>query len=457
MHRRSLFVFRRDVRLDDNLGLLRAVQESSEVLLAFICDPKQLTKNPYRSEASVTCLRESLRELAEAVEKRGGQLHLFSGTAKEVIAHLLREVGVDAVYVNEDYTPFSRARDQEIATVCENAGAPFVRVFDALLNHPDAIKNGAGKPYAVFTPFWRASAARVVARPQKLPRNAKFVSRAPTTKYDTDWSVLESTFPVKQLATRPGRSSALKTLKNAELFRAYARERDLPANDRGTTYLSVHLKFGTVSVREAYWGLRNALGMGHPLLRQLYWRDFFTHVAYHSPYVFGESYHREFDRVKWTGSRQQFKAWCEGRTGVPMVDAGMRQLVHTGWMHNRVRMITASFLVKDLHIDWREGEKFFAQHLMDYDPCLNNGNWQWVAGTGCDAQPWFRIFNPWIQQKKFDPQAEYIKRFVPELTHLTATQIHELANKRPLTLKEYPSPIVDHNTERQFTLAAYRV
>jgi len=221
----------------------------------------------------------------------------------------------------------------------------------------------------------------------------------------------------------------------------YQQQRDYPALSAGSG-LSAYLKFGCCSVREAYYAVIETLGSEHPLLRQLYWRDFFTHIGFHFPHVFGHAFHRKYDALAWQNNQDDFLRWTEGRTGFPIVDAGLRELNQTGGMHNRVRMIAASFLVKDLHISWRWGERYFAQHLIDYDPCVNNGNWQWAASTGCDAQPYFRIFNPWLQQKKFDVDCLYIKRWLPELRPFSATMIHQW-HKKQVTC-DYPAPMLDH-------------
>jgi deoxyribodipyrimidine photo-lyase len=237
-------------------------------------------------------------------------------------------------------------------------------------------------------------------------------------------------------------------------FENYEAERDYPSL-QGTTGLSAHNKLGTISIREFYHYVRNELGEGHPLIRQLYWRDFFTHLAYHFPDVFRQAFKEKFRNIRWDYNNSMFHAWCSGSTGFPIVDAGMRQLNATGFMHNRVRMIAASFLVKDLHIDWHLGEMYFASQLVDYDPCVNNGNWQWSASTGADSQPYFRVLNPWLQQKKYDPDCEYIRRWVPELREMSASDIHGLEKKQPPASTGYPSSIVDHKAERERTLAVF--
>jgi deoxyribodipyrimidine photo-lyase len=230
-------------------------------------------------------------------------------------------------------------------------------------------------------------------------------------------------------------------------YKNYDDERNLPAL-KGTTLLGPHNKFGTVSIREVYHLVVESLGVNHTLIRELYWRDFFTHIAWHFPHVFGHAFHRHYDAINWSKDMKLFNAWSEGRTGYPIVDAGMRELVATGFMHNRVRMIVASFLVKDLHLNWRWGEAFFARHLTDYDPAVNNGSWQWAASTGCDAQPYFRIFNPWLQQKRFDAECVYIRRWVPELKNLSDKAIHELGNPDTGRPEKYPHPIVEHALQK---------
>jgi deoxyribodipyrimidine photo-lyase len=247
-----------------------------------------------------------------------------------------------------------------------------------------------------------------------------------------------------------GRSGGIAILKTIDRFKDYEQQRDIPGLS-ATTFLAPHNKFGTLSIREVYHTIKERFGSEHTLIRELYWRDFFTHIAWHFPHVFGHAFYRHYDAIKWENDNELFSAWCSGRTGFPIVDAGMRELVATGFMHNRVRMIVSSFLVKDLLISWQWGERFFAQHLTDYDPSVNNGNWQWAASTGCDAQPYFRIFNPWLQQKRFDPQCAYIKRWIPELSQYSAAEIHKLADRAGPSggrAREYPAPVVQHSIQK---------
>jgi deoxyribodipyrimidine photo-lyase len=450
----SLFVFRRDLRLRDNTGLLRALGESDQVVPAFIFDPRQTGRQPYKSESALQFMAASLRELDRELRAKGSRLYLFEGPAEKVLAGLLRSEGLDAVYVNRDYTPFSRARDAAIAEACREAGAAFVASGDALLNEPEDVAKADGSPYTVFTPFFRAARAIEVRAPRD---NAHRNYRSGPVAGEAGEAVCDRVLasPNDRLFREGGRREALAVLKRIGRLRDYEKTHDLPAVG-GTTGLSPHLKFGTISVRELHAAVRDALGPGHPILRQLYWRDFFTHVAVHFERVFGHAYQVRYEAVRWRDDPPGFKRWQEGMTGFPIVDAGMRQLAATGFMHNRARMICASFLVKDLHIDWREGERYFATRLEDYDPCVNNGNWQWVASTGCDAAPYFRVFNPWLQQKRFDPDAAYVKRWVPELAKAGPDLIHRLDRLEGRRPGGYPAPMLDHAAESVRALAMYR-
>jgi len=450
----SLFIFRRDLRLRDNTGLLRALAESDKVIPAFIFDPRQTGRHPYKSENALQFMIASLRELERELRAKGSRLYLFEGAAEKVVAGLVRSEGLGAVYVNRDYTPFSRGRDAAIAAACRDANAAFVTTGDALLNEPEDVAKAGGGPYAVFTPFFRAARSIAVRAPRDSGRR-NYHSGA--VDGEAGEAVYDRVFRRQndRLFRKGGRREALAGLKRLGRLRDYEKTHDLPAVE-GTTGLSPHLKFGTISVRELHAAVREELGPGHPVLRQLYWRDFFTHVAAHFERVFGRPFHAAYESIRWRDDPRGFRRWQEGTTGFPIVDAGMRQLAATGFMHNRARMICASFLVKDLHIDWREGERHFATELEDYDPCINNGNWQWVASTGCDAAPYFRIFNPWLQQKRFDPDAAYVKRWVPELAQAGADLIHRLDRFEGRRPGGYPAPMLDHGAESVRSLAMYR-
>lgn len=439
--KRSLVFIRRDLRLEDNRTLLAAASSSSAITMCFVADPRQLEKHPYRSEFGLKFLTGALLDLSVALEARGGSLHVFRGKPEEVVDRLLASGGYAGVFHHREYTPFGIARDNALAAACAKRDVACHAVPDVLLHEPEEVKKSDGKPYTVFTPFFNRAVSLPVASPESLPKSVTFSSSALDGEW-TDWKTELAEIAGGDIPTGH-RKHALKILSHAPEFSSYDRERDFPALD-ATTHLSAHLKFGTVSVREVHATVASSLGNEHPLIRQLHWRDFFTHIAFHVPRVFGHAFHPQYDTIRWSGSPRLLAAWKEGKTGFPIVDAGMRELAATGRMHNRVRMVVASFLVKDLHVDWREGEKHFARLLEDYDPAVNNGNWQWAASTGCDAQPWFRIFNPWLQQKRFDPDALYVKRWIPELASLSAAQIHKLERDDAERPVGYPAPIVDH-------------
>ncbi|MDC0357395.1 DNA photolyase family protein [Oligoflexia bacterium] len=443
-YNKSLFIFRRDLRLSDNTALLEANRLSSQVTPCFIFDPRQVTKNPYKSQNALEFMVESLKLLEKDIKQRDGRLLYFYGDTGEIVKRLLRDH--DALFINADYTPFSRGRDKALKDLCKKAGCDFHCMGDTLLNAPGTVLKKDGKPYTIYTPFYKVASVFPVSKPKRLSKLK--LSKATTGFEDTaiiNKLIAESN---PTLFVQGGRSAGLKLLSKIKRLSEYDTERNIPELE-ATTKLSTHNKFGTLSIREVYHTIVKQLGADHALIRQLYWRDFFTHIAYHFPHVFSGCFHKKFDGLKWDNNRKYFNAWCKGKTGFPIVDAGMRQLNTTGNMHNRVRMIVASFLVKDLHINWQWGEKYFATQLVDYDPAVNNGSWQWAASTGCDAQPYFRIFNPWLQQKKFDPECRYIKAWIPELKTLAIADIHN-REEAESSANGYPAPIVDHHLQKEW-------
>lgn len=443
----SLFIFRRDLRLDDNTALIVALKESDKVIPAFILDPRQLKSNEYFSNSAFQFMISSLKELNDELRKKGSKLFIFEGEAEAVTKKLLKENKISAVYLNKDYTPFSIKRDKAIKDACINSGVAFKSFDDACIQPPGTILKADGNPYTVFTHFFNAAKKVTVKQPEKNKMSNYYSEK------------LAGEVPLPEIKQNPkifrkgGRTEALEALKNLKALSFYETERNFPAKN-ATTGLSPHNKFGTVSIREVYEAITKQLGEWHQLINEIYWRDFFTHIAYNYPKVFGKEFNEKYANLDWSYDKNKFEAWCEGNTGFPIVDAGMRELNETGYMHNRVRMIVSSFLTKDLHIDWRLGEKYFAKKLIDYDPAVNNGNWQWAASTGCDAQPYFRIFNPWLQQKKFDPNAEYIKKWISELRTENILNIHDKDGKRP---QHYPSPIIEHDQEKKKALDMYKI
>lgn len=450
-YKKTLFIFRRDLRLPDNRGLISALQSSELVIPCFIFTPEQIESNPYLSPFCLQFMIESLQDLQKQLKERTGYLYFFYGKPEEIVTKCIQKLDVDAVFANRDYTPYSQARDNEIKKSCNTHQIPFNLFDDNLLQSPEDTLKSNGKPYTIFTPFFKNSSHLDVAKPQANMYTNYFHDTIPFANEALIHKILPKNTP--HLILPGGRTAGLKILKNIGNFANYALVRDFPEKN-GTTHLSAYLKFNVCSIREVYYAICKALGKNNELIRQLYWRDFFSTIALFFPYVFKGCFHKKFDRLNWNQSKENFQKWCEGRTGIPIVDAGMRELNQTGFMQNRVRMITASFLVKDLHINWQWGEQYFAQKLIDYDPAVNNGNWQWAASTGCDAQPYFRIFNPWIQQKKFDPECLYIKKWIPELDPISAKVIHAWHQQQE-TPVDYPPPMVDHSKESQVCLAMY--
>ena len=447
-HKKSLFVFRRDLRLYDNTGLRAALAESETVIPCFIFDPRQIETNRYRGNSSIQFMLESLSDLAGELKKKNSRLFVFYGQAQSVIEELIERESIDAIYLNRDYTPFSRTRDKAIETIAKQGDVEFNSFPDLLLIDVNEVFTGKATAYTVYSHFAKKAMQFPVAKPKVNNFRNYYNKEIEIEAEHLLKEILPKTEFNNSAFVSGGRSEALALLKRIPEFSNYREERDIPCLE-ATTGLSAHNKFGTVSIREVYHAIAQEFGTQHTLIRELYWRDFFSYVAYHYPHVFGKAFHQKYNSIAWSRDRKKFDAWSSGKTGFPLVDAGMRQLNETGFMHNRVRMVVASFLVKDLQISWRWGERYFAQRLVDYDPAVNNGNWQWAASTGCDAQPYFRIFNPWIQQKKFDPDCKYIQRWVPELRKFSSKEIHRL--EKGVSLSGYPEAIVDHREAKQLT------
>uniref|UniRef100_A0A915JW93 Cryptochrome-1 n=1 Tax=Romanomermis culicivorax TaxID=13658 RepID=A0A915JW93_ROMCU len=454
----ALFIFRRDLRIADNTGLLFAVQNFQKVLTSFIFTPEQVdNSNEFRSDRCLQFMLDCLEDLSADISKNGGKLNLFYGNVGEIVRKLIEDQKVNAIIVNRDFTQFSIERDKIIEKVCLENLIEFKSFDDLLLNAPETtLKPNTKEPYTVFTPFYKNASNFKVPEPVDNVKFGNFSSEKIKFAIDDEKEFFAKLIPKRFEQAKGGRQECLKTLADMSKFKKYSEDRDFLAK-QGTTRLSAHLKFTTCSPREIYYAATKQLGSNAaPLTRQLYWRDFYTQIALFFPKVFRENFREKYNKLLW-GDDEHFKLWCEGKTGFPIVDAGMRELNETGYMHNRARMITASFLVKDLHIDWRLGEKYFARHLIDYDPCVNNGNWQWAASTGCDPQPYFRIFNPWLQSAKFDPDCEYIKRYVSELKDVAPPKIHKwYMEENRKNFKAYPAPIVDHWKESKNAIERFK-
>jgi deoxyribodipyrimidine photo-lyase len=461
--KRGLVWFRRDLRDFDHAALHYALSCAGDVYAAFVFDREILDPLP-RFDRRVEFIRNSVAELDVSL---GGNLVTLHAHAREAIPALASELGVDAVFANRDYEPAAIARDRDVAASLARTGITYHDFKDHVLFERDEIAGRSGRPYSVFTPYraaWDKALTPDHLRRYPIDWNGRTVARAP--RHAPVPSLEALGFDVTNLRDTgvvPGmRGGAALFAQFRERIDDYAAARDYPAR-ANSSRLSVHLRFGTVSVRElAAFAHARSLEPGgagaRTWLSELAWREFFAQVLWHRPDVVDHAYRPEYEHLAFRNDRRLFDAWCAGRTGYPLVDAGMRELATTGFMHNRVRMVTASFLVKDLLCDWRWGERHFATELLDYDLASNNGNWQWAASTGCDAQPWFRIFNPVTQSERFDPDGAYIRRFVPELRALDAHAIHAPWERaREMVGRDYPAPIVNHAASRAAALEMFRM
>ena len=423
----SLFWFRRDLRLHDNAGLLAALQSDNPVQPIFIFDTEILDELIDRADARVQFIHESLQRIQEVLAELGATLDVRIGKPIEVFQELIQEYPIQAVYTNEDYEPYARMRDQQVGDWLKSKGISFHSYKDQVVFAKDEVLKDDGKPYTVFTPYSRKWRARLQVDPIRSHPSEKYMDRFHRT-------ALRALPTLKKMGLEKSLIEFPTNAWDPALIKRYAQQRDLPGV-AGTSRLGVHLRFGTISVREL---AKQAASWSDSFVNELIWRDFYHTILWHFPKVVHQSFKPEYDSIAWRNNNTEFEAWCTGQTGYPIVDAGMRELNATGFMHNRVRMIVASFLTKHLLIDWRWGEAYFAQKLLDFDLAANNGGWQWAAGSGCDAAPYFRVFNPYLQTQKFDPELKYVRKWVPEFEEFS-----------------YPKPIVVHEEARKRCLETY--
>ena len=461
---KALVWFRRDLRDHDHAALSAALAEARQVYCAFVFDRDILEALPAKRDRRVHFIHESLVELDAALRAKGGGLIVRLGRAVDEIPQLAKILGVAAVFANRDYEPSAKQRDANVAATLHRAGIAFHACKDQAIFAGDEVLTQAGKPFSVFTPYKNAWLKRLTATDSATwPCNGNFGGSELAGVPSLD-EIGFVTTDLAGLKIRPGMSGARELwdeFRHGRIAR-YGALRDFPAV-KGVSYLSVHLRFGTISIREL---VRAALASeADAWLNELIWRDFYFMILDHFSQVASHAFKPEYDTITWKDWPEGFAAWREGRTGYPLVDAAMRQLNHSGWMHNRLRMIVASFLCKDLGIDWRHGEKYFVDQLNDFDLSANNGGWQWAASSGCDAQPYFRIFNPVTQSEKFDAEGKFIRRYVPELGRVSNKYIHapwqmgrlEQEATGAVIGRDYPAPIVDHAQARAETLARYAV
>ena len=426
----NVFWFRRDLRLNDNAGLYHALKSGLPVIPFFLLDREILDKLADKDDSRVTFIYQALEDLNIELNKLGSYLIVKHNNPVVAWEELLNEYAISAVYLNQDYEPYARERDKNIEIELKKQGVDFYSYKDHVIFEKNEITKEDGKPYTVFTPY----------KNKWLEKLKYFYFKAyPTEKYFSNFSqtflsVLPSLLEIGFIKS----SLPFPDKEYKYVIEEYKIWRDFPSLN-GTSKISVHLRFGTLSIRELV--SEATLAADKTWLNELIWRDFYAMIIWHFPHTVTQSFKPLYDQIKWRNNEQEFEAWCEGKTGYPIVDAGMRELNTTGFMHNRVRMITASFLVKHLLIDWRWGEAYFARKLIDYDQASNVGGWQWATGSGNDASPYFRVFSPDLQMKKFDPKLEYIKKWIPEFND-------------PF---QYPQPIVEHKFARERAISAYKL
>ena len=417
----SIFWYRRDLRLEDNTGLFEALNENENILPIFIFDDSILDELP-EDDARLNFIYESLSKINKQLNNHNASLQILKGQIDDVWEKLVTTYDIQKVYLNKDYEPYAIKRDQKIKEFLNSKGIEMKTFKDQVIFEEDEIVKADGNPYTVFTPYKR-----------KWLENFTKVNLNLIANFDNFYKKIIDFPSLNQLGLK---NSPIRvknySLKNVS---TYSETRNFPNLD-STSYLSPHLRFGTISVRQIITELKNK---SETFLSELIWREFFMQIIFHFPHVITKNFRSKYDGIQWVNNKEDYDNWCQGKTGYPLVDAGMRQLNETGYMHNRVRMVTAGFLCKHLLIDWRYGEAYFAKKLLDYELSSNNGNWQWAAGTGCDAAPYFRIFNPIEQLKKFDKTLTYTKKWVKDFDTL-----------------EYPKPIVDHKYARNRALEAYK-
>jgi len=451
----GLFIFRRDLRIVDNMGLLLANQKCKNITPIFIFTPEQVGKqNKFKSDNSVQFMIESLQDLYDEIRKQGGTLYTFYGKNSTIVKNCIDDFKIDYICFNVDYTPYAIERDTEIVQLCAKKGIICDYAHDYCLLEPGSVLSGSGTPYQKFTPFYNACLKHKVQPP----------SRATKIHFSTKKSSVSDRISLKDAATRftkinndidvhGGREIGIRVLQSAHKTQNHY-EKTKNTLIYNTSRLSAYTKYGCVSIREAYHKMHG----NNNFIRQLWWRDFYMNILYSFPRVLGNAMKPNYNKVKWHYNASYLKKWQQGETGFPIVDAAMTELNITGYMHNRGRLIVASFLVKTLLISWEHGEEYFATKLTDYDIASNNGNWQWIAGTGADSQPYFRVFNPWSQSETYDKDALYIKKWLPQLEAVLPKDLHTWntsCKKTEYKEIKYPEPIVDYTEQKEKALKMY--
>ena len=449
----GLFIFRRDFRVIDNIGLNLANSICKHIYPIFIFTPEQVTNaNKFKSDNAVQFMIESLQDLSSQINKMGGHLMCFYGHNDQIVSYLIKSLNINLVCFNADYSPYAIQRELHIIKICDKMNVAVEYGHDYYLTEPGTIVNGQGEPYKKFTPYYNVASKKKVEPPASLRKiHFSSVNKHLQNSISLTTALNKFTKVNPNILVHGGRTNAIKQLKISVKTQAHYSKTHDDLN-KPTSQLSAYIKFGCISIREVYKTFRSK----HDFIRQLFWRDFYANILYSFPHVLGSAMKPLYNKINWRHNTSWFNKWCKGETGFPVVDAAMRQLNITGYMENRARLIVASFLIKTLLIDWNYGETYFATKLTDYDPASNNGNWQWTSGSGADSQPYFRIFNPWTQQEEHDSSCEYIKTWIPELSSLEPKIIHnwetEWKNYKDI---KYSKPICDYKTQKELALKMY--
>jgi deoxyribodipyrimidine photo-lyase len=465
----ALFWMRRDIRLEDSTALSEACKAYNSVHICFVFDTQILTPLP-KADKRLTFIIESLIDVEKTAQQHGSSLHILHGDPVEEIPKLLDSLNASALYFNRDYEPYALKRDERITQLCQGTDVDVHKYKDQVIFEYDDILKADGSPYTVFTPYrekWLEAAETHTERFESVKVNLNSLAKvsADTSISEVDWH--QQLGFIRTNAPLSGGTTQARRLLNSfrDQISDYKRDRDA-IDKNGTSNISVYIRHGCISVRELFQLARNNGDAGHFTWQsELIWREFYVMILAHFPHVSQQAFKPAYKAIKWRGSTKKFKAWCSGNTGFPLIDAGMRCLNETGMMHNRMRMIVSSFLCKTLLVDWQKGEDYFALKLLDFDLASNNGGWQWAASTGCDAAPYFRIFNPHLQAKKFDPNATFTKTWCPELEKVPASILQDDMKEHEKTLarydvklgKDYPFPITDYKNSRRQALEMYEI
>lgn len=441
----NIFIFRRDYRLDDNISLINSVKDE-KILPIFIFTPEQINNNIYKSDNAIQFIVESLKDLNSQLKKYNSKLHVFYGDNLEVLDKINSNTKINKIFFNKDYSKYAKKRDKDIGKQYQT------EVYeDYLLHNMGSLLKKDGSMYKVFTPFFNNSKKYIVENPNKFNFDQSMFLKKKFS-FEVNLNSIGNFYKHnKNIFIKGGRKEALQRLNTINLSN-YNNDRNIPIKQ--TSYLSAYIKFGCLSIREVYHTFKQKYNLDNQIFSQLYWREFYYYVINYNPDILTKPFNNKFNNIKWNNNNNYFEAWKNGKTGFPFIDAFMRQLNETGYMPNRGRLLVSNFLIKLLLIDWKKGEQYFAQKLIDYDPAVNNGNWQWVSGTGVDYQPSFRILNPWSQIQKYDSNCEYIKKWVPELKDISNKEIINWY-KHFQNYNVYLEPIINYDESRKKALKIY--